>query len=208
MAVSKVSRSVGTITLTDDVLTQFDEELWRVYASAGAHPALWNQMREFGPLSEMRFDPHRFGAPRLQPGIGVYYAATEAVTALAESYSREKVIDRGTKSPVMTRWAPTRPLTLVDLTSTAITQISVAAVQMTGTVTRSRAFARALYKQHGADIDGIRSRSSVNNGINVILFSRGMSAFPSLPALDSPLASAYGTRLVVQSAKHLGWGVL
>ena len=208
VAVSKVPRNPGVITLSDDVLRQWSGDLWRVYSRGGDHPVRWNEMREFGPVSEMRFDPHRFGKGRMQPGIGVYYSATEAVTALAESYSRTKVIDRKTGTPAITRWTPERPLQLVDLTSTAVTHISVAAVQMTGTTARSRALARALYEQHGADIDGIYARSSVNNGTNVILFSRGVSAFPALPQVDSPLISGYGTRVVFKSAKALKWKVV
>lgn len=206
--VSKVARTPGVITLTNDVLTPFQDSLWRVYYRGGSHPAQWNTRRDFGPIAEMRFDPHVFGKPRWQPGIEVYYAATTPRTALAETFNRGKAIDRLGGDPAITEWVPTRPLTLVDLTSTSVTKISVAAVQMTGTVARSRAFARELYKQHGGDIDGIYSRSSVNNGSNVILFSRAASAFPLHPSADALLTATYSNVLVFDAASTLGWAVV
>lgn len=36
----------------------FRSTLWRIFATEGPHAQAWNKLRHFGPLPDMRFDPH------------------------------------------------------------------------------------------------------------------------------------------------------
>lgn len=72
-------------------------------------------MRSYGPLRDMRFDPHPDGPPRASEE-GVLYTAGDIATALAEIYQRTRIIDTTTGTPYLTGWRPTRLLRLLDLT--------------------------------------------------------------------------------------------
>jgi hypothetical protein len=74
--------------------------LWRLYFRSGSHPALWRDFRHFGPLGG-RFDhllSDAAGKPRLQRR-GIYFAALDLITCLAEVFQSTRVIDRNAEEP-------------------------------------------------------------------------------------------------------------
>lgn len=66
--------------------------LWRVHAVAGAHPAVWNELRAFGPVSTCRWGPHpeprqrhtAAGSPFRGLTPAVAYTAADPDTAFVE----------------------------------------------------------------------------------------------------------------------------
>ena len=167
-----------------------DDALWRVYYRASAHPAAWNKLREFGPVEDMRFDPHPL--PKgVHPGIGVTYAASSSQTALAEAF-QERLIDRRDMHPAIAGWVPTRPLTLLDLTSRWPVLNKGAAAIMMGDKEYTQAWARAIEYQLRDEIDGLYYLSSVDSQPCMALFTRTqrVNAWPARPdfavALSDP----------------------
>ena len=74
--------------------------LHRVYRRGGPYPTLWNAFRFFGPTSA-RFDHHlpdEDGDPHEQER-GVFYAAADIVTALAETFQHRRTVNRRTDRP-------------------------------------------------------------------------------------------------------------
>src|SRR5688500_10965621 len=69
---------------------------WRIYFGAGPHPISWDGFRFFGPTAA-RFD-HHDDPPAVQ-AKGVLYAASSAVTCLAEVFQATRVIDRNHRQP-------------------------------------------------------------------------------------------------------------
>lgn len=198
------------LTYTAANVKSYDGELWRILKTAGPHALRWDQLRHWGPHEGMRFEPHPAGAPQVHPEAAVLYAARDFYTAFAEVFADSHTIDRDAQSPALVSWIPTRPLRLLDLTTRSITHIfGAAAIQMIEDRSVTQAWARALYQQHDDDIDGIYSRSSVDNGYVVTLFPRS-SRIPSFPAapeehqlLNSPAADIY----VDEAAERLGYAV-
>ncbi len=66
--------------------------LWRVHRTTGEHVRPWNELRTFGPLPSMRWDPHPGPQPADHPD-GVLYAASDVATSLAEIYQSTRVIE-------------------------------------------------------------------------------------------------------------------
>ena len=63
----------------------FEGSLWRVFRTEGPHAVAWNELRHYGPIPDMRFDPQPPPADTY-PNIGIMYAATRPYTALGEAY--------------------------------------------------------------------------------------------------------------------------
>ena len=75
--------------------------LWRIHRIQGEHVLAWNQLRSYGPLPSMRWDPH----PGPQPSSaaeGVLYAAADVATSLAEVYQTTRLIDTRAGAPTLT----------------------------------------------------------------------------------------------------------
>ena len=88
--------------------------LWRIHRTQGSHVLPWNQLRRFGPIPTMRYDPQpEPAAPSIE---GVLYTATSLATALAETFQATRVVDSRSFEPQATAWTPTRDLQLLDLT--------------------------------------------------------------------------------------------
>lgn len=109
----------------------------------------------------------------------------------------------------MASWRPIRPLTVLDLTGRNVSRIfGAASVQMTENKVVTRAWARALFEDHGQVVDGIRSRSSVDNGFVVTLFPRAADSFPPAPGEHQELSAITAEVYVNTAADALGFGVV
>ena len=72
-------------------------EFWRIYARNGPHPTTWNSFRSYGPSTKARFDHHDL--PARDQARGIFYAATEILTCIAEVFHDTRVIDPNRSEP-------------------------------------------------------------------------------------------------------------
>ncbi|QHC58829.1 RES family NAD+ phosphorylase [Rathayibacter sp. VKM Ac-2760] len=189
-------------------LRDYSGALWRVYRTGGRHPGAWDTLRHHGPVPGMRFDPHP-PPEGDHPSVGVLYAATEAVTALGETYQRRRVIDRVQSAPRLVGWRPARPLTLLDLTGEwPVRNGAAAAIQM-GAKRATQPWARAI-EERLRDVDGLWHLSAVTGTPLVTLFSRAerVPAFPRRPSFHTALDDVTADPVVLHAAQRLGFAVL
>ena len=197
------------LPLSPSDVKEINVPLWRIFKTSGAHPSTWNEMREFGPLPSMRFDPHPAGVPQDHPGVGVAYAGEDFYTAFAEVFSDAHTIDRNEDIRVLAAWEPTRTLSVLDLTAREVPSFfGAASIQMTDDKVTTQTWARALFEDHGLNVDGIRSRSSVDNGIVITLFSRAADSFPAAPREYQELRSSGADYYVDRASVQLKFGVI
>jgi hypothetical protein len=163
--------------------------LWRIHRTTGPHVMAWNRLREFGPISTCRFDPHPEGPPRQHPRAGVLYAAAALPTALAEVYHTTRVIDCVTSAPAATAFGFDRPVRLLDLTGDWPLRAGASHVINTGRHSATRAWARAFLTVW-PDLDGLRHTSSLTGQPCVTLYNSAVDALPAESAhtfaLDDP----------------------
>ncbi len=75
MVTTKVPRAPsGLLTREPEDLKELSAPVWRVHRTSGAHVLAWNELRSFGFLPTMRWDPHPAPGTE-QHRFGVLYAA-------------------------------------------------------------------------------------------------------------------------------------
>lgn len=197
-----------TINYRSHVRT-FEGSLWRVFRTEGARPVAWNQLRHYGPIPDMRFDPQPLPADTY-PDTGVMYAATRPYTALGEAYQGDRVIDRSMGGATIVAWVPSRELMLLDLTSNWPVLNGAAAAMMMDDKATTQAWARAIYERHGDALDGLYHQSSINNEPLVTLFSRTekLPAFPARVRFSARLTDTTADEIVAQATRMLGYASL
>lgn len=187
----------------------FGEVLWRVFRTTGPHATTWNQLRHFGPLREMRFDPHPPPA-QVYPETGVMYTATWSHTAIGEVFQSTRVIDRAMGGRTIAAWIPSRPLNLLDLTTNWPVLNGAAAAMMMDDKSTTQAWARAIDERFGDELDGLYHQSSINNQPLVTLFSRTerVPAFPARPSFSALLSDTTADEIVAKAMWELGYQAL
>ncbi len=80
------------------------------------------------------------------PGAGIYYAAPDAKTCLAEVFQTPRRIDRAFQSPWLAVFECARPLLVVDLTGDFATRMGAPMAIHSGGRERARGWARDLYE--------------------------------------------------------------
>jgi RES domain len=138
--------------------------LARVYYSAGRHPMAWSGFRFFGPVNA-RWDHHltdHTGKAQTQ-ARGIYYAASDAKTCLAETFQSTRRIDRAFQAPWLVVFETASALQVLDLTGDFATRMGASMAIHSGSRARARGWARDLYQAFG-DIQGIQYSSSMNGG--------------------------------------------
>lgn len=175
-----------TTELPDPVLVDIAEPLLRIYFRGGAHPAAWDAMRSWGPVSTCRFDPHP-PPPGDHPSERVAYAARDLPTALAEVFQGTWVIDRRRDLPHLAGWTPTRPLRVLDLSGDWALRARATGQINAGARETCRSWARAI-RARWPDLDGLRHRSTLTQDATcVTLWAPAQDAFPAAPTLDRAL---------------------
>lgn len=185
---------------------RFQSALWRVFRTEGAHALAWNELRRYGPVPGMRFDPHP-PPTGMHADSGVMYAATSPHTALGEVYQATRLIDRSVGGATIVAWVPSRPLVLLDLTTNWPVLNGAAASMMMDDKHTTQAWARAIDERHGKDFDGLYHRSSINNEPLVTLFRRArqVASFPPRVSFSALLSDTLADELVAQAKKRLGY---
>lgn len=183
-------------------IVEYHGPLWRIYRSASKRRVTWDQLRTFGPVKGMRFDPHPV-PPGVHPDHGVMYTAGDFLTTFAEVFYETRVIDRHDESPVLVSWKPTRPLLLLDLTQRwSVRNSAATSLQMIDDKNITQVWAREIQRQLGSQIDGLVHTSSVGGGCNYTLFERSkrIPSFPSRPLFSVGLADA-AAELIIEDAR-------
>jgi hypothetical protein len=184
--------------------------LARIYRSRGEHPQVWNQFRYFGPLNS-RWDHHlsnEAGAPRVQLR-GIYYAATNAKTCLAESFQATRRIDRVFQAPWLVVFQTLARVKLLDLTGDFATRMGASMAIHSGSRGRARGWARDLYQAY-PEVQGILYAASMHGGQHAIaLNERAVKEplFPEHPLFHRALADDAMIDTLKHAAGDLGYAL-
>jgi hypothetical protein len=185
--------------------------LARVYFTRSPHAIAWNAFRYVGPLNS-RWDHHRpdaHGAPCAQER-GIYYAAADAKTCLAEVFQDTRRIDRSFQAPWLAIFKTLRPLEVLDLTGDFATRMGASMAVHSGSRRRARGWARGLYEAFPA-AQGILYAASMHGGAPALaLNERALSdgpLFPPHPELHRSLADDAMLDALKHAARSLGYAL-
>ena len=188
-----------------DILT-FRPLLWRIHRTQGSHVLAWNQLRTFGPIPTMRYDPQP--EPAGSSMEGVLYTATSLATALAETFQATRVVDSRSFGPRVTAWTPTRALRLLDLTGGWALRNGAAFALATAPKSTCRAWARQI-RATWPDLDGLWTPSTMTGGANVVLWDPARTSLPGAPDFSRPLAEPTVRAICNRIARQqLGYGLI
>lgn len=184
--------------------------LARVYYSRSRYPQSWDQFRYFGPLNS-RWDHHvpdADGYPQAQ-ARGIYYAATDAKTCLAEVFQVTRRIDRVFQAPWLVVFKTLCELKLLDLTGDFATRMGASMAIHSGTRGRARGWARNLYEAY-PETQGILYAASMHGGQPAIaLNERALEGpfFPTNPLFHRALADDVMVDPLKHAANELGYAL-
>ena len=177
--------------------------LWRIHRTAGAHVLPWDQLREYGPLHTMRWDPQEPPAAD-HPGEGVMYAALDVATVVAEAFQVTRRVEFVTGSPRLTGWIPTRELHVLDLSGDWALRNGGAHALSSLDRRRCRAWARQIRGQL-ADLDGLWWASTMTGTPSVVLWAPAATTFPSAPTFSENLTSPQVASVVIAAAHRISY---
>ena len=181
-------------------------ELVRIVFAASRFPLPWGEMRTWGPHPRCRWDPHPLPTGE-HPDCGVLYTAGDLLTCAAEVFADTRVIDTRSDMPLLQVWEATRPLRLLDLTSTWALRNGASVSLDSAPRSTCQAWARAIQIQL-PDIDGLRARSTMTGGEMTVLFSPARNSLPALPRDTAPLADATLYALLKALAPDIGYEIV
>jgi hypothetical protein len=179
-----------------------------VYYADARYPTAWNVFGHFGPLNA-RWDHHLPAAAgtAVEQSRGIYYAATDAKTCLAEVFQMTRRIDRAFQSPWLCVFESAQPLRILDLAGDFATRMGASMAIHSGCHGRARGWARDLYEAF-PHIQGIRYASSMNGGAPAFaLNERALRApvFPEHPLFHRALADDLMFGPLMLAARALGY---
>jgi hypothetical protein len=148
------------------------------------------------------------GDPVLQ-SRGIYYAASDAKTCLAESFQATRRIDRVHRAPWLVVFDTSAVLTLLDLTGDFATRMGASMAIHSGSRGRARGWSKDLYQAYPL-IQGIRYAASMHAGLEAIaLNERALetSVFPTHPKFHRALADDVLLDPLKHAAEALGYGL-
>lgn len=192
---------------SDIVTYRTTSSLFRIHTVQGRHPMSWDDLREFGPLRQMRWDPHP-SPLGVHPGVGVAYCATDPTTAFAEVFQSRRVI-RATSYQALSAWSPRRDLRLLDLTGVWAARNGASASLHAAPRSTCRSWAQAIHDQLSEmRVDGLYVPSTMTLSPMTVLFSAANTSFPAAPHMSTLLSDVPGRILARKAARTLGWPVL
>jgi hypothetical protein len=190
--------------------------LARVYFTRSRHAIPWNAFRYTGPLNS-RWDHH---VPNAQ-GVayapaagaeerGIYYAAADAKTCLAEMFQDTRRIDRAFQAPWLVVFKTLRPLEVLDLTGDFATRMGASMAIHSGSRVRARGWARDLYQAFPA-AQGILYAASMHGGAPAFALNEraleGGPLFPAHPEFHRALADDAMLDPLKHAARALGYAL-
>lgn len=196
-----------SIGQSDIVTFSTMDPLFRIHTVHGNHPMPWNELREFGPLRQKRWDPHPLPVD-YHPGIGVAYCTADPLTVFAEIFQSRRTIRINTDQ-ALTAWLPSRNLRLLDLTGHWATQNGASASLHSAPKLTCRTWAQAIHSYStDVQIDGIYTPSTMTLKPMIVLFSSARSAFPAAPMFSELLTHSVVKVIARKSAHTLKWRIL
>ena len=184
---------------------KFNDVLWRIHRTTGPYALPWNELRHYGPVPGMRFDPH--DPPPASQTAGVCYTACNLTTCIAEMYQEFRTVNATRGDAHLTSWQPVRDLELLDLTGRWPVLNGASATLMMGWKEISQKWARAI-RIAWPDLDGIYSRSAVTNDPTCVLFTPAKSSFPGSPLQSTALSAPLLFSQVTSVAKSINYAVI
>ncbi|HTD72568.1 MAG TPA: RES family NAD+ phosphorylase [Steroidobacteraceae bacterium] len=184
--------------------------LARVYYARSLYPQSWDQFRYFGPLNS-RWDHHVpdvDGNPRAQER-GIYYAAANAKTCLAEVFQVTRRIDRVFQAPWLVMFETQAQLKLLNLTGDFATRMRASMGIHSGSRGRARAWARDLYEAY-PEIQGALYAASMHGGRPAMALNERALAgplFPAHPLFHRALADDAMLNTLKHAASDLGYAL-
>jgi hypothetical protein len=184
--------------------------LARVYYARSARPQSWDQLRYFGPLNS-RWDhqvPDVDGNPQAQER-GIYYAAADAKTCLAEVFQVTRRIDRVFHAPWLVVFETLGSLKLLDLTGDFATRMGASMAIHSGSRGRARGWSCDLYEAY-PEIQGILYAASMHGGAPAMaLNERALQGplFPAHPLFHRALADDVMLDPLKHAARELGYAL-
>ncbi|MBB2890041.1 RES domain-containing protein [Flexivirga oryzae] len=191
------------ISRPGDVL-EYDRALWRIHRTQGTHRQRWDQLRDFGPLRSMRWDPHPEPA-RTQPDWAVCYASPDVETAFAEVFQATRAIHLSA-ARALVGWLPSRKLHLLDLTGQWLLRNGASSWLAGGRKDACRNRSHAI-RSTWPDLDGLYVPSSMNGEPSVVLYAPARDAFPADPQVARPLNSPALAGTIRHAAAALQWPI-
>lgn len=178
--------------------------LFRIYFLGGPWPGVWNEFRQFGPLTG-RFD-HHLPPPHFQER-GIMYLARHPRTCLAEVFQAKRRIDTDIGQPMLVGFRPMRDLRLLDLTGLWPTRAGASMALSSGPRPRAQRWAQAIYEAF-AGVDGLLYGSSMaGNAECLACFERIADAISAQPEVHRPLSDPLLRDFLRRAAIALGYGL-
>lgn len=184
--------------------------LHRVYRRGGPYPTLWNAFRFFGPTSA-RFDHHLpdDDGNACEQERGVFYAATDIVAALAETFQHRRTVNRRTDRPWLVSFRLSCELKLLDLSGTFPVSVGGSLKLVTGPALYSQNWSRGFYEAY-PQIQGLYYPGSLTNRPIVALYERALQPgpFPAAPAVHRALDDPLLIEPLRNACRSLGYDLL
>jgi hypothetical protein len=184
--------------------------LARVYYARSRYPQSWDQFRYVGPVNS-RWDHHlpdAQGNSQAQ-ARGIYYAAADARTCLAEVFQATRRIDRVFQAPWLVVFETLGDLKLLDLTGDFATRMGASMAIHSGSRGRARGWARDLYAAY-PEVQGILYAASMHGGMPAMaLNERALKEplFPAHPLFHRALADDAMLDTLKHAARDLGYAL-
>lgn len=189
----------------DEILALEEGTLvWRVYRTAGRHPASWTTFRTYGPVANGRFD-HHHPPPHDDPTRGILYGSLDAPAAIAEAFGDGRLIDRVRDGPWLVCFALGRAAAMLDLRGAWPTRAGASQAIASGPRDVAQAWSREI---HAAcpSVQGLLYASAMaGSSTNIALYERAAAALPGHPALHVPLAHPGLGRALSRIADRFGY---
>ncbi|RIR12618.1 RES family NAD+ phosphorylase [Mycobacteroides abscessus] len=190
----------------DEYRTITPEEVWWcVHRTEGEYVLAWNEFRQHGP--HLRFDPQPPPAGQ-HDGVGIWYGAHTPTIALAEAFQGDRTIDRRRGQPYLTGLRFTRPLHLIDITTTSAAAWATRAGGTyglsTGPHSITQRWARRIVEAF-PDVDGLLYDSGFAGGPCIAAFGAAQTAMPPAPVLSLPLTHPGLASRIATAAHRLGY---
>lgn len=183
---------------------EYDRALWRIYRTQGKHRQHWDELRDFGPLKSMRWDPHPEPAAA-QPDWAVGYASPDVETAFAEVFQAARAIQLSA-AQALVGWMPTRTLHLLDLTGQWLMNNGASSSLAGGRKDTCRNWSHTI-QSTWPDLDGLLVPSSMNGKPSVVLYAHARDTFPTGPQVARPLNSPALAGIIRDAATQLQWPI-
>ncbi|MGA2188672.1 MAG: RES family NAD+ phosphorylase [Steroidobacteraceae bacterium] len=184
--------------------------LVRVYRTSSGRSLWWNEFCGFGPLN-CRWTHHlptAAGGP-VEQTRGIYYAAADAQTCLAEVFQATRRIDRVYQAPWLVVFKTLVPLVLLDLTGDFAARMGASMAIHSGSRQRARGWARDLYAAF-PQAQGIVYASVAHGGAPALALNERalrVALFPPHPEFHRALADDVLLDPLKHAAQALGYAL-